>query len=248
MTLPTDLDLSAEYTKYLEEEVRERRVPGVHASEIASCVRSSTYTLLGMEPKVSIQANTKERFQMGHAVHDMVQTAYEKMAQKSMGKFTFQREVRVDETPYAQEHFVSSSCDGVFTIFDKGSPVARIGLEIKTESPDNFDKLTAPRPKHLVQAHLYMKCLDLPYMWFLYINKGNQRRTPMTAPWLVQFDPQLWEQVEQRIQVVLKSAEEGKLPDKESGFHCSWCPYAYVCSPFNTTYNAPVHKPLTRIK
>lgn len=205
--LPSNLDLSEEYTKYLEEEVRDRRVPGIHASEISSCVRSSTYTLLGTEPKVSIPANMKERFEVGHAVHDMIQAAYENIARKSMGRISFQREVRVDDTPYAQQHFVSSSCDGVFTIFDSGSPVARIGLEIKTEAPDSFVKLAGPRPKHLMQAHLYMKCLDLPYMWFLYINKGNQQRTPMTAPWLVQFDPQMWEQVEKRIQIVLKSAE-----------------------------------------
>lgn len=197
-------------------------------------MRSSVYTLLDTPAKVSIDPNMRERFNVGHAVHELVQRNFSTAAGEwSRGKlhFLFKPEVRVDDTEYAIAHSVSSSCDGVFSIYDDYNLILRIGLEIKTEAPDAFKALTAPRQKHLEQAHLYMRCLDLPLMWFLYINKGNQQMTPMKAPWLVQFSPVTWEKVEQRIQVALEGADKRILPDREEGFHCSWCPYRYTCAP-----------------
>lgn len=209
------------------------REPGIHASELNTCKRMVVYSLYGTRKVKKVPRDMKKRFMVGHALHDMLQSEFYKMVKKKGGEVTFEKEVKTKDTKLGRQLDIHSSCDGVFTFWKKENgllvPFLRVGLEIKTEAPDSYAALKAPRPKHVEQTHVYMACLDIPITWFMYWNKGNQNYTPMKHPWMVPFDPSIWKKLEDRARDCLHSAEQEELPDREEGFHCTWCPYAYVC-------------------
>lgn len=238
--------LSKLYDRFLEEweEDPSHRAPGIHASELNKCVRETYYSVIGLEKQNSTSVNMRRRFHMGHAIHEMVQRELHKMAAKLQAQeiaaqngwfLQFEDEVKVSpkHQALAAKYKIMSSCDGIFTFreLENGDPVLRVGLEIKSENPDGYEKLQAPKKEHIEQMHIYMACLDLPLVWFFYMNKGNQNTTPSSAPWLLPFDPAVWQKLETRAQEVLSHEEAGTEPRREEGHHCSFCPYSYKCQP-----------------
>ncbi len=238
--------LSAMYAKLLEEwqEDKSERPAGIHASELAKCMRETYYSCIDFEKKNSVDINMRRRFHMGHAIHSMVQKELHKMAaiaqaeevaQQNGWYLEFEDEVKV--APQFQElaarYNIQSSCDGVFTFreLEHGEIVLRVGLEIKSEAPDGYSKLNAPKSDHVEQVHVYMACLDIPLLWFFYMNKGNQNTTPSESPWLIRFDQKIWGRLEVRAQQVLQHVEMKTEPLREEGFHCGFCPYSWHCQP-----------------
>lgn len=210
------------------------RLPGVHASEVAKCVRQATYTARGIGKRTSPSADMQARFNIGHAVHSVVQGALKKIklpADAGDIRISFEEEIEVGETDLGKELNLHSSCDGVFTFSVHGEPVVRIGLEIKTESATSWIKRKAPDPGHIDQALVYMAALDLPMMYFAYINKESGQVTPFLPPFAYAFDMLRWGKVRERIQLVNKHAKDGTLPEPEQGFHCTFCPYEPLCQP-----------------
>ncbi len=214
------------------------RRPGIHASELG-CARKVVYSLTNAKKDGRFAKKWKQRFKMGHALHRMVQVDFLRMAAKSRGLMRFEDEVKIgpEHQAIAAELLLDSSADGVFTFYDDpfAAPILRIGLEIKSEAQDGYEKLTAPKPDHVRQAHLYMKALDLPLMWFLYINKNNQNNTPSLAPWLIPYDEREWQAIEAECRNHLKAAEEypktGVLPARTEGIFCEFCSYRLLCKP-----------------
>lgn len=224
------------------------RPPGLHASEFSKCVRQGFYSLMSVPKQNSTKAIMRRKFHMGHAIHDMVQRELHKMAalhqaeelaQQNGWYLQFEDEVRLDPATHelaAKYHF-HSSCDGIFTFreTEHGDPVLRVGLEIKSENPDSYAELKGPKEDHVKQVHVYMAGFDLPLMWFFYMNKGNQNSTPSSAPWLIPFNPKVWNDLESRANEIIGCAEKGETPRREEGFHCTFCPYAYECNPPSLT-------------
>lgn len=241
-TLELAEGLSRAYDSFVEDEDggRQSRKPGVHASELG-CPRKVVYSLTSTEKRGKIPKFWRQRFQFGKYIHQMIQDDFERMAAASGGRFTFEPEVRIsgELQQLAKELSIESSCDGVFTFFkdvdDLGTgerPVLmRLGLEIKTESPGEYEKLSGPKPDHVRQGHLYMRLLDLPAMWFLYINKGNQNNTTSKKPYLVEFDPAIWASLEQEIMDRIDEAASNILPPGKESIACEFCPYAWACNP-----------------
>lgn len=238
--------LSKMYDELLEKwvEPKDERPPGIHASELAKCARQAFYSCNDLEKRNVVEVNMRRRFHMGHAIHDMVQKELhimaalaqaEEIAQQNGWYLEFEHEVKVNpQSQYlAAKYNIHSSCDGVFTFreLEHAEVVLRIGLEIKSEAPDGYAKLNEPKEDHVDQVHIYMACLDLPLLWFFYMNKGNQNTTPSTAPWLIPFNPKVWDRLEKRAQSVLLHVQNGVEPDREEGFHCGFCPYSYQCQP-----------------
>ena len=224
------------------------RAAGVHASEISQCMRRLVYGTQGVERKPPVEeadVNMKMRFNLGHSVHAMLQREFELMCDwvnktKRLGDVSmcFTPEVRISPAigGPAAEWNIHSSCDGVFQFYtaysDPAMDIMRVGLEIKTASPGEFEKLNRPKDEHLEQTCLYMACLDLPLMWVLYYNKGNCNYTNSTPPWLLQFNQTLWEkQLEIRMAKASYLASANKIPNREEGKHCHWCPFAWTCAP-----------------
>jgi hypothetical protein len=231
--------LSKMYDQFIEADPGNagERAPGIHASEVSGCKRKIVYGLLAYEKRGQISKNWRQRFAVGHALHAMIQQDFFDLAAKSGGlvKFECEEQVIISPTrqPMAKKWFINSSTDGVFTFYDEpgGPPVMRIGLEIKTEAMDGYDKLKAPKPEHLDQAHVYMACLDVPAFWFLYINKNNQNNTSSDGPFLVTWDQRRWDALEKKFQECHDYADKVTLPEKEESMLCQFCAFSYTCQP-----------------
>ena len=230
------------------------RLPGIHASEMSGCERRIVYSLIGMERRELSGAQWRRRFRIGHAIHEMFQRDFHRMA-RQMGlsavqdwHISFDHELPISPClqALAKEWSIFSHCDGVFTIRERwdGPVVLRVVLEIKTKSPAEYDKLMKrahPDPEHIEQAHLYMACLDVPMTWFLYYNKGNQNYTGTDSNFLIRFDPALWATLEARFRRAHNAAGdavaldgrliEENLPQREESVKCQFCAFAWACKP-----------------
>jgi hypothetical protein len=239
------------------------RAPGLHASEISGCERRIVYSLIGMKREERNTAvipspiekakalNWKKRFKIGHAVHEMFQKDFHKMARamniKGYENWHISFEDEVPIAPHyqdlAKKWFIWSHCDGVFVIRERwdGPAILRIALEIKTESPAQWEKLKGPKANHIEQAHVYMACLDVPLTWFLYYNKGNQNYTSTDSSYLIKFDPEVWRKLEAKFERMHEHAAnvfdsqgnfiEANLPPREESVVCEFCAFSDTCSP-----------------
>ena len=187
-----------------------------------------------------IYSNMLMRFRIGHAVHAMLQNDWHRIADMT-SNIDFVDEVKISPSTstVAKELDIYSSSDGIFTFLKDKKPFIRVGLEIKTTSPNVFDKLNKPYPEHIEQSIMYMACLDLPVMWLLYYNKGNSNITTPYTPWLFQFDERLWNRIQMRIVKAEHNARTKQLPERDEGMQCKWCPYAYTCQPISLKAKRP---------
>jgi len=214
------------------------RLPGIHASEISNCLRLLVYSLQGTERRdaaaATADSNMQMRFDIGNAVHGMLQCDFHRMCDRTNGAITFEDEVRISPAlgGEAEKWNMHSSCDGVFTFWHDGAAYLRVGLEIKTKSGPMYDKLKKPDKDHAEQTCLYQKALDLPLMWIFYYNKSNSNWTNAVTPYLYQFDTRLWDTaLEPRFLAAHQMAAAGQLPPTQEGRHCRWCPFAWTCNP-----------------
>lgn len=235
------------YSYVVEHLGGKERASGIHASEISNCMKLLVYSLMNTKrhaDPTTADVNMLMRFSIGTAVHAMVQNDWHRIAEKTAGTLTFagqggytlsfQDEVTISPAlgGLAAYWNLHSSCDGVFTLLDPhNQPVLRIGLEIKTESDKQFEKLTQPRVYHKEQTTLYMAALDLPLMWTFYYNKSNSNITTSYPPYVFQFDEKRWKMLEQRFFEAYQYAAHQHLPQGTEGMPCSWCPYSYTCKP-----------------
>jgi hypothetical protein len=222
------------------------RLPGIHASEFSKCIRQMTYSLLAYPKKSSVNKFWRQRFKVGHAIHDVVQTDFERMArrthdaerQQAKGRdwvLDFDREIQISRGMQlvASELLLEGHCDGVFTFRPTllAPPMLRILSEIKTESPAEYEKLKGPRDEHVEQAHMYMAALNIPLCWFFYFSKGTQNNTESVAPWLVAFDPDCWRECEDRCRIGLDFHQKKELGPRQESIGCQFCPYGWHCQP-----------------
>lgn len=238
--LATQLDEM--YTEFIEGPGDGKlRAPGIHASETSGCQRKVVYSLLAYDRIDKISKNWRQRFQMGHAAHGFIQRDFHAMADQSGGKILFEDEVNIAPgigLPLADEWFINSHCDGVFTFRDykDGPDRLRVVLEIKTEANDGYAALRAPKEAHIEQAHIYMACLDVPLTWFLYLNKNNQNNTPSIDPFLIKFDPKIWESLVERFRIAHEFAERDELPPRMESMICEFCAFSWTCKPDYLAY------------
>jgi CRISPR/Cas system-associated exonuclease Cas4 (RecB family) len=211
------------------------RAAGIHASEISGCQRRCVYTQLKTEKRDQPKAFWKRKFRSGHLYHQLNQRDFHRMCAKTNGLVRFEDEIRVhpDLQTLAMDLDIHSSCDGCFTFLEDvgGPPIMRVGVEIKSASPDEWTKLKKPKDEHLEQACLYQRLLDIPVMWVIYINKGTQVPTKSESPWIYTYDEQLWNKLEARMRDRQEDARQNRLPDRLEGIGCEFCPYSWTCEP-----------------
>ena len=213
------------------------RSGGLHASEMSGmCRRQTWYSLTGeVRKEANLAPFWKKRFRIGHMYHAMVQEDWRRLCEKSNGFMTFSKEVRIDPSlqEVANDYDIHSSCDGIISFLERpyGATIIRVGLEIKTESPDEYAKLKEPKETHRRQTCVYMKCLDVPLMWTMYINKGNQNVIESRHPYLYAFDRKLWGVIEKETKEVRHLAVINKPPPRTEDICCQFCGYSWVCQP-----------------
>jgi CRISPR/Cas system-associated exonuclease Cas4 (RecB family) len=233
--------LYGRYHEWLEEGEQGNpndRAPGIHASEISMCERRVVYSIQGIEKKGKTSARMRKIFNIGHVVHDMLQKDFGKFANSTRGKITFKKEIPIDPftNKVAELWQIYSACDGVFTFWEFNDrkmwvPVLRVGIEIKSINPDEFEKLNKPKPEHIEQGHIYQACLDLPLMWFVYYNKSNVNMTLSGGNFLTKFNPAIWKGLEERFEMFHNHVDQGTLPDREESMYCEGCAYEWTCQP-----------------
>lgn len=225
------LDMLRAFESHILSKPRDVRARGIHATEVIQCLRKTYYTLQGERKVASHTVATQKRFDHGHAVHAWIQQELHRMS-RATGLFTFEEEVPTITTHLGSQYGITSSCDGILTLADReGKATHRIALEIKSASPDSFATLRGPKEEHILQAHVYMLCLDVPLVWFLYVNKGNENMTPMRAPWLMRYDPEIGARLLKRIDEVYHAHKAQSIPEREPHPYCRDCSYAHVCEP-----------------
>lgn len=223
-----------------------KRAPGLHATEINTCVRQAVYSMRGYPRQSGVtDVNMQMRFDLGKLVHALIQDDLEHVCAQTMGSVSFEPEVGIAPSlgGAAAEYGYTSSCDGIFTFCDDyGNVYLRVGLEIKTMSAGEYDKATHPKDQHIQQGTLYQKCLDLPVMWYLYYNKSNSNWMRSTAPWIVPYDKNEWVRLEDRSKQAHEHVRLQTFPDREEGMPCRWCAFAEACNPTILKLNANYKK------
>lgn len=215
------------------------RTRGLHASELRSngCLRPAVYSLKGAprDEHEEFDAFWKKKFRAGHALHSVFQYDFHQMAKRSGGLLDFDDEVRVgpEYQAIAKEYDFSSSTDGRFGFRrDPYGPLyLRVGLEIKAISPNSWPEDSSPPEYYLDQVCAYMRMLDLPLMWILYYCKGTHAIKPSKYPWLIEFDFDRWERLDDVIHRVNTHVHTGTMPERQESFSCEFCGFKGTCQP-----------------
>jgi len=191
------------------------------------CARLLYYRYVEEEPRDKIPPRLRRIFDTGTKVHEQLQ-GYLHIIASRLDAETFVDEAVCDmqNSAVASSYDIDSTTDGIWTITVPDLEL-RYGLEIKSMKDELFRKLNGPEPYHVVQCMTYMGCLDLPFMVVLYYNKNDSSM----AEFVVEFDDKIWDAITEKINYVRKCAVDEEEPEREVGFHCRTCRYAWVCNP-----------------
>jgi hypothetical protein len=229
-------DLESAYIQMLKDKPRDNRQGHFHPSAIGSCGRRNVYEYIRAPAVATIDPDDLEVFDMGHAVHGLVQGKMAELgtslATKGVG-YSFRAEVRFDpETDVLyQDLHVGGTTDGILEIWTDTWKQRGI-LEVKSIKDENFVKLRGPKEDHVMQAHIYAKRFDCPIIWIWYFNKNTSERKVYT----VIFQQEIFERAVAKYVLWLSHAGDGTLPDREESFYiCPRCEYREVCKPPSLT-------------
>lgn len=184
---------------------------------ISDCDRRMVYKLLKTPRRAEIPPNLRRVFDMGHAVHEVIQTAMHEADE------AFKSEV----TASVEGTMISGSCDGVLKIDKPG-----MGLEIKSISHGQFVKLKSPKKDHKKQANIYLAAENLQKMLFVYYDKQTGECALFYEPKSAEILNPILARAFKLEDLRAKIAENtGTLPEKKPGWGCGTCAYKYTCNP-----------------
>lgn len=224
-------DLEKAYVESVAAVERDDRSGHFHPSAVGMCARRNVYEFNAAPAISTIDPADQEIFDMGHAVHDIVQGKMAKLGTKgSAVRYEFAPEVPYDEktdTLY-KEYGLGGTCDGTLRIWLPGVWEQRGILEVKSMKDSLFEKLRSPKADHLMQTHLYAYRFNCPLMWIWYYNKNTSKR--LVFP--VVFDDYIFEEALRRFNDQLLHVQAGTLPERdESWYMCPRCAYRDDCDP-----------------
>lgn len=191
-----------------------RSVGGIHPSGAHKCrtrqyfdVVADVSTTEELDPDLFIT------FEIGHAVHAIVQ----KVLHRALGpKFHDEVLVQLDEALVD-----GGSADGEWNEDDW-----RMVIELKTMGAQ-FLKLGSPKPEHKLQATIYAKARDAPFIGFLYIHKENSEMKQFILP----YDDRIYQDwLVEKVRPIEKGLETGVPPVADAtSYECAQCPYGGSC-------------------
>lgn len=200
--------------------------PSIHPSEVGGCPLRVAFGLRGFKriPPSDPDPRMILRFEIGHAIHRIFQSRYRKFSSRVM----FEEEVDIspDTSKVAERYSITGHCDGVFTEI---ATSRKMGLEIKSASGRSFAGAVRLSDHYKKQATMYMACLGLDHMMFLFVNKDSARIQPV----LYAFDEELWKQLEQKMDDILLKVVSGLPVDKHTNsVVCrTMCAFSWACKP-----------------
>lgn len=205
------------------------RYPGFHPSQIISpCMLKLYNDIVGISGHQKVEPRLQITFDLGHAVHHMFQKYG---AQGAWGThYISEAAVNPETSELAEELMVEGHADAdtLMMVDIPESPyLYEVGVvhEYKSINSKNFAKLTRPKPEHQMQALIYSACLNRPVIAYLYLNKDDSN----LADFPVEFKPDVWGSVQNKIKTVSDGYKNGIAPKGETGYHCQECPYVNSC-------------------
>ncbi len=207
----------------------------LHPSSVDYCMRSQVYAYKKVEPTNKKSKKLTQIMELGHAIHDIVQTHLEQLGPVFAAQgiqYEFFREL-----PYVPEDDdlyrtleLGGTCDGGLRLWTDSWEQRGI-VEIKSINKKGFDEaklLGRPQIKHLKQAHIYAKRFNVPLIWLWYYCKENSEH--QIFPWL--FDQAIYEAALDYFLALRSFADANQLPEREeSYFECGECVYRDGCAP-----------------
>jgi CRISPR/Cas system-associated exonuclease Cas4 (RecB family) len=211
----------------------EPRYPGIHPSQLPHpCMLKVWNEMTGVEGHEKIEPRTRLIFDIGHAVHHMMQTYG---AHGAWGDVFYKPESKLtgEIQPLSEELMIEGSADAEnIIIVDNipNAPIYEVGVvhEYKTINTDGYGKLSRPKPEHKQQATIYAKVLNRPIVVYLYLNKNDSSLKDFP----VEFDPAQWNTLEHKARLLVQYFDAGQPPPAETGYHCQQCPYSYGCAAY----------------
>jgi len=194
----------------------------VHASSAHKCTRKLYHDVMGdIRPKGYIPPKLRIIFEIGHAIHDLVQKALK----RALGD-DFEPEVTVD---HLDALILGGHADGVARL-----EFCTVVLEIKTISADGYKKLTKPKDEHILQAAaLYARGLDIPFVCFIYIDKASGNMKQYIHVYNEDDFRRWWAQKGRKVE---QAVIDGVPPVADANkWECKDCPYEHGCEASLTT-------------
>lgn len=189
-----------------------RKVSCYHPSAIGGCKRALYYDRTGEKPQSRWDFQTLMYFNLGHALHDMIQNKLSEACGDN-----FQAETTIE----FKELNIYGHCDGVFASEDWV-------LEIKTAGSSTFNSLLRPKSDHVRQTHCYMAALDIPRTQIVYVNRDSGQMKSFK----VYFDENIWQEICGVIADVEANVKSGTPPEREvSRYVCRTCKFNHICKP-----------------
>lgn len=234
LTSADAIDIYEIYCTALGTRTRDDRSGEFHPSAIGYCGKRQVLGFMGVQGVETIDARSFDIFDVGHAVHHLIQGRlehpglHELMHRRGM-TFEFVREVRFD--PASDELFrelrLGGTTDGLTRIVTTASK-QRAVIEIKSIGDDGFKKLNGPMESHLQQAHLYAYRFDCPVIYVWYFNKNNSDHVvyPVIFNWKI-FDTAV-----QKLVALNGHIDAGTVPEREESYmECKNCEFRDMCKP-----------------
>lgn len=193
--------------------------PHATGSQAHSCARKIAFNAFGVRRSEPEREWNVVVFKIGQRVHDFIQ-------QTLVEEFGASTEVRVDMRPLA---YVTGYADALVPMHPLTAEAGNTVVEVKSMAQYAFDLATgvkgnSPGPKleHIAQGAMYGLKLNAKWLWIIYYGKDKGH----TAEWLLgmddpleQFDGltprQIAEAEVERLAVILKEGNDGKLPPRE---------------------------------
>jgi CRISPR/Cas system-associated exonuclease Cas4 (RecB family) len=201
------------------------------------CSRMLYHRYIGDTPKEDISPRIRSIFDTGSQIHIQLQNYLHNFSKSEAlsGIEFFWDEVKIEPdapgvSDIVRELDIVSTADGIYAIKTANEQI-RFGVEIKSMKAEMFKELTKAHSENIVQAHVYMGCLDLPAMTILYYNKNDSTM----AEFCVLFKQEIWDAIVKKIRFVISYAIDEVPPPREIGFHCKNCKYNYLCKPPKNT-------------
>lgn len=220
------------YRKYMGTVPRdEGRAGHFHPSSVGGCGRRNVYEYNRVKPLPHNDPGSQELFDLGHAVHDLVQGRLAdlyRVLPEDMN-YKFRAEVPYDESTdqLYVDYGIGGTTDGILEIWTDEWRQRGI-LEVKTINDNGYTGLTGPKDDHVEQAHLYAYRFDCPIIWIWYYNKNDS----MQRVYPVIFDMKILKGALAKFESWLRHAEAGTLPDREESWYmCPRCEYRDTCQP-----------------
>lgn len=203
------------------------RLAGLHPSRLPSaCLLQIYWEMKGKKEVQNLKPDQILTFDIGHAVHDMLQGYGRAGAWGPM----YEPEVKLspERQALAARLMVQGAADAenILVIDDiPNAPIYEVGIvhEYKTIKKENYEKLTRPKPEHKTQATLYSAILNRPVVVYLYVCKNDSRMTDYP----VEFDPDLWSMIEQKGTLLVNHFQRDEEPKGDPGYGCNNCNYSY---------------------